>query len=178
MIFFELLNELIESKSLVDVRRDDLEVDDIRGFILATSAKLVLIGAVGDDIQHNGYSIIEQDDITLLRWGTDNLLGWEKALLGPSTAGLVKDPDLSTWWGALEVARSTAPLVTFFRERLDSSVCYISDGFRFSDVSIVGRNISTDGERNGSFAIRSDDLTRIDFGGRYEAGLHRMLEMS
>ena len=51
-----------------------------------------------------------------------------------------------------------------------------SDGFQFSDLSIVGRQISTDGERNGSFAIRSDDLTRIDFGGRYEDGLSRMLE--
>jgi hypothetical protein len=178
MIFFELLNELSEARSLVDLRRDDLKVDDIRGYILATSAKLVLIETVSDDIQHNGYSIIDQDDITLLRWGTDNLLGWEKALHGPSPDGLVKDPDLSTWWGALEAARATAPMVTFFRERLNSSGCFISDSFRFSDVSIVGRNISTDGERDGSFAMRSDDLTRIDFGGRYEAGLHRMLEMS
>jgi hypothetical protein len=176
MIFFELLNELSEARSLVDVRRDDLEVSDIRGFILGTSAKLVLIGVVGDDIQHDGYTIIEQDDITFLRWGTDNLLGWEKALRGLSVDGLVKDPDLSTWWGALETARATASLVTFRCERLDSSVCYISDRFQFSDASIVGRQISTDGQRNGSFAMRSDDLTRIDFGGRYESGLNRMLE--
>ncbi len=176
MIFFEFLNELIEKESLVDVRRDDLEVHDIRGFILAVSAKLVLIGVVGDDIQHDGYTIIEMDDITFLRWGTEPLLGWEKMLQGPRLDGLVKALDLSTWWGALEAARATARMVTFRRERIDSSTCYLSDRFQFSDLSIVGRQISTDGQRDGSFAFRSDDLTRIDFGGRYESGLIRILE--
>ena len=178
MIFFELLNELSEARSLVDVRRDDLEVDDIRGFILATSAKLVLIGVVGDDIQHNGYTVIEQDDISFLRWGTDYLLGWEKALGEPAVDGSLKEADLSNWWGALEAARSMAPLVTIYRERLDSNTVYISDQFQFSDVSIIGTQVTNDGQRNGSIAIRSDDLTPIDFGGRYEAGLHRMLGLA
>ena len=176
MIFLELLNELSESKSLVDVRRDELEVDDIRGFILATSAKLVLIGVVGDDIRHDGYTIVELDDITFLRWGTDNLLGWEKVLRGPEGDDMAKELDLSNWWAAIEVARAKAALITFHRERLDSTVCYISDRFQFSDLSVIGRQITTDGQRNGSFALRSEDLTRIDFGARYESGLNRMLE--
>ena len=176
MIFFELLNELSEAKSLVDVRRDDLEVDDIRGFILGTSAKLVLIGVVGDDIRDDGYTIIELDDVTFLRWGTDQLLAWERVLPRPDgDAEVAADLDLSTWWGAIESARSKAPLITFRRERFNSSACYISDGFRTSDDSIIGRQVSTDGQRNGSFALRSDDLTRVDFGGRYEGGLGRIL---
>jgi hypothetical protein len=178
MIFLEQLNELMESNSLVDVRCDDLKADDIRGFILGTSAKLVLIGVAGNDIQNDGYTIIQLEDVTFLRWGTDNLLGWEKALHGPRNDECLKDTDLSSWWGAIEAARRIGPMVTFQRERIDSSTCYISDRFQFSDSLIVGRNISTDGERNGSFALRTDDLTRIDFGGRYESGLHRMLEMA
>ena len=177
MIFFEQLNELIEAKSLVDVRREDLKADDIRGFILATSAKLVLVGVVGDDIRHDGYTIIELDDITFLRWGTDFLLDCERLLGGPAVDGPTKEPDLSSWWGALETARASATLVTFYRERLDSDLIYISDAFQYSDVSITGRQVNSIGRRNGSFAIRSDDLTRIDFGGRYEGGRTRILKL-
>jgi hypothetical protein len=176
MIFFELLNQLHESKTLVDIRRDDLNVDDIRGFILGTSAKFVLIGLVSDDIQHNGFTIIETDSITFLRWGTDYQLAWEKALEEPSGHDRVRDIDLTNWWGVIAAARLMAPLVSFFRERLDPTVVYISDQFHFSDDSIVGRQISTEGQRNGSFAMRTNDLTRIDFCGRYESGLKRMLE--
>ncbi|WP_435009149.1 hypothetical protein P12x_000397 [Tundrisphaera lichenicola] len=176
MIFFELFHDLIESRSLVDVRRDDLEVSDIRGFILGLSTELVLIGVVGDDIQHDGYAIIQLDDVSFLRWGTDKLLGWEKVLEGPRDDGMENDIDLSNWSGAIESARSKAPLVTFHREKLDSSTCYITDRFENTDLSIVGRQITTDGQRNGSFAIKTEDLTRIDLGGRYEAGLKRMLD--
>ena len=176
MIFFELLNQLNESKTLVDIRRDDLNVDDIRGFILGTSAEFVLIGVVGDDIQHNGFTVIATADISYLRWGTDYLLGWEKALPAPVGHDQARETDLSSWWGILATARTMAPLVTFFRERLDSRTCYIADQFQFSDDMIVGRQITTDGQRNGSFAMRTDDLTRVDFGGSYEGGLKRMLD--
>jgi hypothetical protein len=176
MIFLELLNELCESKSLVDIRRDDLNVDDMRGFVLGTSAKFVLIEVVGDDIRHDGYAVVETDDVTFLRWGTDQLLGWQRILRGPNGADLASEADLSNWWGVIETARSNSQLVTFHRERLDSSTCYISDEFRFSDTLVVGRQISTDGQRNGNFALKSDDLSRVDFGARYEDGLRQMLE--
>ena len=176
MIFFELLNELIGAGSLVDIRRDDLEVADLRGFVLAVSAKLVLIGVVGDDIQHDGYTIIEQDEITFFRWGTDYLLAWERVLERSVADPSVKEVDISTWWEALEGARLIAPLVTFYRERSDPSTCYLSDQFRFSDASIAGCQVTTDGQRNGFFAIRSEDLTRVEFGGRYETGLHRVID--
>ena len=178
MIFFEQLNELSESRSLVDVFRDDLEADSIRGFILGTSAKLILIGVVDDHFQNDGYSIIKLDDITFLRWGTKKLLGWEKVLGGPDDGGLEKDLDLSSWWGAIEGARAKSPLISLYLEGFDTSGCYISDRFEFSDLTIVGRQVSDDGERNGSFAFRTDDLTRVDFGGRYESGLYQILQVS
>ena len=176
MIFLEQLDELMESRSLVDVHRDDLEADCVRGYVLATSAKLIMIGVVGDDIHHDGYSIIDLDHVTFLRWGTDRMLGWERVLGGPQGDGIAKDADLSSWWGAIEAARAASPLVAFFIEEFETSGCYISDKFQFSDTTVVGRQVSDDGRRNGFFALRTDDLTRIDFGGRYESGLFRMLE--
>jgi hypothetical protein len=178
MIFLDQLNELSESRTLVDVRRDDLNVDDLRGFILGTSAKLVLIGLVGDDIQPDGYTLIDLNDVTFLRWGTAQLMAWERAVRGMTGQDLLVDVDLSSWWSAIAAAQATSPLVTFHRERLAPTTCYISDQFRYSDSLIVGRHISIEGERDGSIAIRSDDLTRVDFGGRYESGLNRVLKVA
>ena len=176
MPFSDLMRELKQQKTLVDIRRDELDVSDIRGHILDVTGCLVLIGVVADDIRLDGYSVISRDEVSFLRWGTDVLRGWQDVLNGrggdDETASAV---DITDWWRAIGTIRDHTPLLTFHRERFDPRTCYISDEFEVTPISIVGRQITTDGMRNGSFAIKMGDLTRIDFGGSYEHGLKRML---
>jgi hypothetical protein len=174
-MFSDLLTRLRNGRTLVDVRRDEMNVDDVRGLILDVSDTLLLIGVVSDDIQYDGYTVVDRDDVSFLRWGTSVLLGWEGVLGGLDDDLAVRDIALTDWRSAIGSIRPRMPLVAFHREKIDSRTCYLSDDFELAEVEIIGRQVTIDGEHDGSFAIRLGDLTRIDFGGRYEGGLRRML---
>lgn len=177
MIFDDLMRDLQARRDLVDIRRDDLDADDIRGFFLDVSVPLLLIRIVGDDIRYDGFTVIDRGDVTFLRWGTGKLRGWERALAARDDDGRCDAPpvDLSGWHPLVVSLRRHTGLVTFHRERLDAGTCYVSDDFECSESLLVGRQVTPEGIRDGSFALRLGDLTRVDVGGRYESGLQQML---
>jgi hypothetical protein len=176
MAFGELLRKLLDERALVDIRRDAMNVDDIRGFVADISDELVLIAAVADDIRTDGYRIINRDDITLLRWSTGKMKAWER-VIGFPDADVAAAPglDLSDWRAAIASLEPTVSLLTFHRERMDHQTCYIARNFELTYDLIVGVQVTTEGEENGSFAIRVEDITRLDFGAGYERRLNQIL---
>ncbi len=175
MPFGDLLDQLEREKAIVDIRRDRIDADDLRGMILEVSPSLVLLGIVSDGIRRDGYSIIARDQVTFLRWGTGVLRARQRIVESRGDHPDRPTLDLSDWHQAIATAREHSPIMTFQRESSDPQTCYLSDDFEVKGDLIVGSQVTTEGERDGYFALNLDDLTRIDFGGSYETGLFAML---
>jgi len=175
MPFGELLRSLQCDHVLVDVRRDKIGGGDIRGFVADLSDELVLLDIV-DDVRANGHMIVMRDDISFLRWNTAQMRAWERAVV---VANVPTSPepaiDLTDWMSAIASLESHDRLLTFHRERMDGSVCYLARDIELSFGLVVGLQVSIDGEEDGRFALRMEDLTRLDFGTAYERGLGRIL---
>jgi len=178
MALDELLNDLRDRKALVDWRRDRMNSGDLRGYLLDYSDELLLLGVVSDFIRDDGYTIVAREDVTFLRWDTDILRGWRRAAFS-SQGELAEDPkvDLEGWAGVLRSLDGVADLLTFHREKLDSSTCYIAGRFEIRDPWLIGEQLTSDATHDGRFALLLEDLTRIDFGGSYELGLSRAAEI-
>lgn len=162
---------------LVDLRRDGMDVSDIRGFILAASESLLLVAVAGETVRMDGFSVLSRDDVTFLRWDTSRLNAWRGVLVRDAAedARVAAAVCLDDWSAAFTSARAVAPLVSLLRERLDTSRCFVTRDFTLTDGWLIGEHITSEGARDGQFALRLHDLTRIDFGGEYEQGLGRML---
>ena len=139
----EMLSELGRQKALVDIRRDTLDVSDIRGMILQVSESLILIGVVSDAIRRDGFTIVAREDVSFLRWGTGVLRGWKRVLDARGGEDeTVPGLDLADWGRAIATGRAHTPLLTFHRERIDPRTCYLSDEFEATGDSIVGVQIT------------------------------------
>ena len=175
MPFDDVLKTLQGERVIVDVRRDELGGADIRGFVAGVSDDLVLIAVVGDHIERDGFTILERSDITFLRWGTGQMKAWERVVKTFDQDELVNLPrDLADWQSAITLLKSAGP-VSFYRERVDKGTTYIARDFALKGDLIVGTQVTTEGEEDGVFAFKLDDLTRVEFGGSYERGLGRIL---
>lgn len=177
MPFSAMLNRLQDERALVDVRRDGLDVSDIRGFIVGVSEALVLIAVVGDSIERDGFTIVERSAITFLRWGEPRLVAWAWVVELDRHELAAFPQDLTDWRSTIASPRPSR-LLTFHREAIDRSTAYVAREFEVMGDLLVGKQVTPDGEEQGAFAIKLEDLTRVDFGGSYERGLSRILESS
>ena len=176
MPFGQVLGELRSDHVLVDIRRDEIGGGDLRGFVADLSDELVLLDIVNDGVRGDGHAIILRDDITFLRWDTVAMRAWQRSVDAPAypeSPGLTID--LSDWRSVIASLESQDRLLTFHRERMDGSVCYIARELDLSFDLVVGLQVSTEGEEDGRFALRVGYLTRLDFDGSYERGLGRMM---
>jgi hypothetical protein len=164
---------------LVDIRREGMDVSDIRGRVLARGEELVLLSVAGDEVFHNGFTVVRLPDITFVRWNTPPLAAWQRAVDfdAEAEARVAKAVDLASWETVIASASRIAPLQTFHREKLKPDTCYVGRDVTVEDgIVVLGTNISTDGDSWGHAAIALGELTRIDFLGNYEAGLVRAAE--
>ena len=177
MPFAQLLAQLHDDRALVDIRRDEIGGPDIRGYIGEISDELVRVEAVADDMRTDGFIILSLDDITFVRWDTAKLKAWSRAVeIRELDKTFGADLDLSNWRALLASLEGTSRLVSIHRENMDGGTCYITREFSMTYDLIVGLQVTTEGDENGSFAIRVEDLTRIDLGAGYQSGLDRILE--
>jgi len=95
MAFGELLERLKTERVLVDVRRDDLDAGDLRGFVVGVSDELALIAVVSDHVRRDGFTILRRSDITFLRWGMARMKAWERVVDRGGRRGgrVVRDAD-------------------------------------------------------------------------------------
>ena len=177
MPFAQLLAQLRDDRALVYVCREGIRDPGIRGYIGEVSDELVRIEAVTDHIRTDGLIILNLDDITFLRWDTAKMKAWSRVVeVREADKTFDATLDISDWRTLLASLEGTGRLVSLYREKLDGEFCYFTREFSMTYDLIVASHVNSDEGENGSFAIRVEDLTRIDLGGEYETGLKRVLE--
>ncbi len=65
-------------------------------------------------------------------------------------------------------------VITFHRELIDETSCHIGTNVAVQAGHVVADRVSVEGRMDGEFALRLNDLTKLDFGGGYEQSLWRM----
>jgi hypothetical protein len=172
-----MLNQARENGYLVDLKRERVEGRTTRGFVTAVTTELVALSVVDDHCNFNGTMVLELDDVTFLRWGTEVLEAWTRVLAeSPSSPDSAKHLDLTSWESVVRSAAAEEPVLTFHRENIDDSVCHLGTNVKIEAECVYADEISVEGTIDGQFAIEIKHITKLDFGGGYELALWRMVK--
>jgi len=171
-----LLDAFKEEQCVLDLGREGLRVGDVRCLITDRSEDLLLIREVADDLTADGFRVLRIEDITFIRWSTEVLSQWSRALAGnPERPSECPRVELVNWTSTILSALRTEPLITIHREELDGSTCYVGKDIEIKGAILVAKSIAPEAKEDGYFAIRIDDITRIDFRGTYERTLAKLM---
>ena len=167
------LQTAAREQALVRVVRTIRDSDDLDGFVVGLGEAWLLLALFAHDVHLDGHVAVRLADVSEVevRGGPDTFVGRALAARGESPPDAV-DVDLD---GVRELIRTVAdvtPLVTLHVEETDPTVCFIGRPVRLASRSVHLLGITPEAEWEDStdtwgFA----DVTRVDFGGRYEEGV-------
>jgi hypothetical protein len=159
----------------VEFDRKPLDKHLIGGFVLEFSDLLTLISPLDDErFELNGYTVIRNSDVR--RWrpvGEDSFCVQALKLKGIKPTRK-RGLSLASWPDLLKTANELFPLITISRERIDRNACQIGRLRSTNRVSFELKEIDTSASWDDCNRYRFSDLTRVDFGGGYEAALARV----
>jgi hypothetical protein len=167
------LETAVREQTLVRVSRTIRRNDKLDGFVVGIGQAWVLLAVLDANIYLNGYAALRLGDVSKVkrRGGPDTFVGRALAARGewPPVAA---DVDLDSVADLVRTASDVAPLVTLHVEEDDPDVCFIGRPLRFTSRSVHLLEITPqadwhDHPTKWAFA----DVTRVDFGGRYEEAL-------
>lgn len=158
---------------LLEFDRGDLNEDGfIHGYILDYSDDWTLIQFVERDIFINGYLVIRNDTIKRYRLFDDhnNMVhrALRKMMETPASPGKI---DLTNVNVLVQSANALFPLIVIHRELRWKDECHIGGIADVTPKTIVISLIDPGAAYDGSYRIRSADITRIGFDGHYERAL-------
>lgn len=165
---------LTPSQTIVRLERAALEAGHVRGRIVATSAKLVAVAIVSDEIRCDGFNVFRRADISKLT-APDPYAEFVVAALRlrgntfPRARGL----DLTSWHALVRWACLRYPLVTIHLEARDRDACYIGRPTRMTSRTLTLATIAPDAvwHDEDPLVVPWADVTQVGFGGAYEDAL-------
>lgn len=168
-----LLRQLQADAALIDLR---LERGDARGYIEALSDELLLLAVATSNVTMGGFTVIRVEDIELIRWNEECHRAWQAALMYDGVSLRRSEPiSLDSWVSAIGDIATQERLLTFHIDEPDA--VFIGTGVSLVGELVVADNVTIEGTIDGRFALSVDRVRRIDFGGPYERGLTRMLDI-
>jgi hypothetical protein len=169
----------VESSDVVRVSRAAFDADGhfTYGHLLDFSARFLYITVLADHFELDGYQILYRTDVTLFDLNFPNATFYRKALAANSIRQPEKYPpiDLSDIQSVLRSVQENSSLVTIERERVVPGECEIGR-LKLSAGDIYAlRWLSPAAEWEDDFrTYKFADVTRVSFGGKYEATLAKV----
>ena len=165
----ELLREAQRETEFVDVSRVDA-FDSLSGYVVEIGTDLFVMQNVSDDITLDGYAVLRLGDVSAVSArGDEHFSGHALTLLGlePTKPGL----DVRDFETVLRSLRDRDELVTIALEKVAPDVLYIGKVERVEDRGVFMRLIDPDALWREAEFYEFGEITRVNFGGRYEAAL-------
>lgn len=165
---------------LVAVERAAFEDAEDLGFVVGVGEALLALERVSESIRLDGVSILRLDDVSDLEDPHAHADFVTSALrLRGETRREAPSPDLGSWAGALRsialesgATRGEAPIVALHEESDDEAPCRIGVVTRVAEATLEMVEIDPDADwATERSEVGLATLTRIDFGGAYEAAL-------
>lgn len=158
-------------KHIIELKREDITAEIVRGIVLDYSPELVLLANIDDNFYINGYIIVRNNDITAYRFfdSPDSFFyqAQKELHLFPDYSFKI---DLTNIRSVCLNIHQYVPLVTIFKEKSED-VCYIGHITTITDHSITLYEIDSDAEWETETRFYLRKISRIDFGGGYENAL-------
>lgn len=169
------LDRAISEKTLIQIVRGDFEdsCPTIEGQVLASSDSIVCLAVLDDRVRFNGIDIFYRDQITEFDLPSPHAKFYQTALrLRGDPLPEVPPVDLSSIRLVLKSVSEVSPLVVIHREVEEPEVCEIGQIKSFDEETFELREIDPDAEwDSGTSNFRYEDVTRVSYGGEYEAAL-------
>jgi hypothetical protein len=160
---------------LYEFDRPKCEEEFLKGYLLDYSDDWSLINVSHDDFFLNGYSVIKNEHIKRYRILDDYNNFFDRTLkkLGEVPQ---KPPgiELAHIDEIVKTVNKQFPIFTVHREIFNKEICHIGSLQKITLKTFSLSLIGPDAEYNGEFRLKKEDITRIDFGGKYEKGLWLM----
>jgi len=173
---WSMLEEARKNGWLVRIKRENLGSDSFYGFVGGLSSDYVVISVIDSNCRFDGASVFETDEVTFLEWDTAYLKNRARVLEESPTSPLpLADLELSSWESIIRSVAAIYPVLTFHRDRTDSSSCYLGANIEIEEEIVRADLVSYDGELDGRFALRLSDLTQVEFGDGYAGALWQMV---
>ncbi len=166
-----------ERTELVRVRRDIRRAERITGYVVALGEGWVLLAPLEGGILLDGYTALRLADVESIKRDKDGEDFVRRALdlaghwppRAPEGVMLDDDPSL------VASAARAAGLIALYEERSDPEVCHIGKPQDWNKRSVSLLEVDTDANwQEDGTKFKFADLSRIDFGGRYERVLERL----
>jgi hypothetical protein len=150
--------------------------DKVDGFVVGLGQAWVLVAVLDPNMYLNGFAALRLADVKRVerRGGPDSFAGKALAARGewPPHGADVNLDDLAE---LIRSAAAVAPLVTLHIEAADPDVCFIGRPVGFTRRWVHLLQISPEAEWDVEPARwEFTEVTRVDFGGRYEEALSRV----
>lgn len=159
---------------LLQFDRGECEADDcfINGYVLDMTDDWTLIQFVDSGIFLDGYDVFRNDTVARYREFDDGNHMVHRALrkLG-QTPVKPKGIDLSDLNTVVISVNASFPLVVIDRELRNRDESEIGTIAKVTEKTITLATIETDAEFGKLYRVNSGDITRVGFGGHYEAAL-------
>ncbi|MEV8533825.1 hypothetical protein [Streptomyces sp. NPDC051211] len=168
------LDEAVGSGALVRLRRSMPGAERLEGFVVGTGTEWTLM-AVCKDIQLDGWAAVRTADITKVRRRGDETCLTVRALRRrgewPVRAPVPAVP-LDGLPALADAASRGFGLISLHAERQVPDACWIGEVTELRPKSLRIREVDTEAQwRSTPSRFRFKDVTRVDFGGRYEQTL-------
>lgn len=161
------------SGQIVKINRSPEIKDKIEGYVVGVSDLFVMLHALdGNYINLNGYIVLRVEDIHNYRVRDDYEFFLNRAL---KLQGIDPVPqqeiNLSSHSSLFSSANEHFPLICIHREIMDGTTCFIGRVKTLTAKTITLNEIDPGARWKYTRRYNFKDITRIDFGGGYEATL-------
>lgn len=163
------LKEQKLSKKILDIFRDHLEAETIRGRILSISDALLQVEKFSDEGEYDGVSFIRMRDITRVRSGGREREFIERiALKSNRRPSIIVLPDQNLWEAAVAIQKE-AGYVVLLVEDIDPEICFIGEITAHDEEFVLLKEFGTlKTQDRRELIVERHAITRVDFDGGYE----------
>lgn len=168
-ILVKFLKDISNSNAFVDVYRDDIDGETLRGSIIELSNGILQVLKYSDIGEHDGVTFIRLSDVTRIRAsGRELTLTMKLAELSKNEPSVQKFSP-SSMWGAVEAVQEIHGYVTIFIENIDPDIAIIGELVEHDDDYVHLKEygtMKTQDERD--LILLKEEITRVDGEGVYE----------
>ena len=171
-----MLEQALTEGTLVRVMREGLEDERVDGYIVGLGATYFAINVFDGFGRLDGVNCLRFEDVTesILPAPHHGFLERNLALQN-AVRQTSFEVDMSSLQTILLTAGSLYPLIIVHLED-DDDVCFIGKFISVDDESLTIEYVSPDGEWCEVSEYDLAEITRVDFGGEYEAALYRVAQ--
>ena len=158
------------SKGLLSIRRDDIEDATVYGFCVGAGPHWFVLGILNDEYRPNGFQCMRFQDVSSIEYPPKRAKFIKRAIAywNDATSDF-PNINLQSTRSILETVEQYFELVTLHPEISDPDVCFVGVPESVNDIDVSLKTISPNAVWDDEpMELLLDDITRIDFGARYE----------